>query len=1773
MTQEIEEGNPAIFGRLGIGKFKEYRDMVKKVFERIKNARAELRANIDKMVDQITSGNKVENLNDEEISMILPRLTDHFGPDYLASLLMETPILSDLSGKEYVLYQGVLWVPLDRFDIIRVATEKLFDAFDAKVGLSPRKAFGQVHQIDRNQKKFRKISAADSWKLVLQTIRNVNRLNAIVSQDPHFKDLAVYPTWTYSLRWEPDKEQLLIEGHPDEDLMLPASLMKPRAELRSDLKNFIRSVAISAMFTILYPLRNKASLFDTIIFFGFVFSLFGFVYTYVDHLFERATFHNDELQDDSLSRSELRHIVNAWLDGSDLMLTVDSVGPYRLDTAQDLVNALLRHQISSTNSGNGVVIHYSGKNTFVAWPWLSATPLKEAFRSELHPQLLLNKAAESTAKSELPSTRSELRTVQRETPTEFRSELRGFGVNPVTVEIVPVNQHGALEIKDAVNGSEEDFLLNYSMPNLAQNFATFLSLIIRVSGFKAEPIPIQYDAKDPSAQDPRAPKFDPTKLKIGISSDGAKPNRWFEVDLNLEAGLLKTKLEKLFNLQRFARGMKNAILSDESILLDQFHFSSDKQTLTLRRPGAPEEQWHFPTISVATENGDMVIKVDGQQMIWNERELTVHLVHSLQEFGFDAEKVTDRLAGEGIVLKRTGAALPKFIPEPWKRLQEFESLLKQFSPIRHDRAELRKINAITKENNWALDEYREGVLVLTYRNIEKLNAMSLDNIHELERMYGKVREIAVARKEKGLSTVLIERGLGSFHSAGADQDAFNKVLSEGGSEGIARFGREYSRVWSMKRKMWEELGVLSIAAISRPALGGGAEWPLESTLRMIDKGKGEMAQTEITLGLLGGAGAVVYLARLVGIANALLILLSGGRVPADVAYAIGWVDEIVDEGQVFTHALAVSDRYVEEVGSGKRFDDPKKWLQDWNPRAKANYSWEALRKIAVGSIEHRLVSGLYNQLKPLFDEAMPLAKEKGVEAIRTIFTDHAKAQLQKWIKGETQSSGESKNSIESKFQDLLLSILDVTFANVLPREIINRETGGKFTITRIQTTEATFRTVLQSLMGEDDEKHLTDVMYVFGPELAKHRKMGKVEFRRFKEPHNPQTGATFDINRMPKFEGAQPAGEEISIHVFGEATPGMVLDGIIRSGLFVPEVVEYFRKFVQDQKLFGSSNFDFDFRIPEGEGAQGIDLFNIKFRIPAVMPEVLTRLPQVNYTTIGKPDHPAVSVFHPRKPADTALLLSQISRLNRSSNLTNEADRKRDFDDTLVKLSRFGKHKLALIHQALGKDFVSVRPEEALAAFVVPDASFGGFSEPYDVSAAGEEVKVWMPQVTSHELPTRMRVEFVQPKTAKGVNAAQLKVKGPSFRYVALSVTSIEEFLAELKTNGIAYERLPRNQDPIENAKEGYFIQFIRLTESDEFFGVYSPKVQKTSEQFRNVQAKVDQLLDVIQREGIDLKQISETLVREGVSLESMLREVLRDAIQNHPHAGNLTQADIEAMIKRFFKSGLSGIEAVSFVSPKRIPVMKHASGVAGFIAKNRSQWPHAKVSYLIFSKDGAETALTQDPDLDQLGIAIALSPKYAATNTGTADQEEFFAKSLVPQLEFVRTVNESTRKEKPISLRGYLSNVWEASIDDIVKWIKIFHANGVKEIALSDTTGIATPKTIREVVEAVQNHPDIKDLKDLTFVLHLHDSGVGLANVLAGIQSGIRIFDSSIGNLGGSPFSDAQAGTSGRKPGNIGTEDLVFLLDALGVPNIISFSALLEATRFIESTTAVRLF
>jgi hydroxymethylglutaryl-CoA lyase len=267
-----------------------------------------------------------------------------------------------------------------------------------------------------------------------------------------------------------------------------------------------------------------------------------------------------------------------------------------------------------------------------------------------------------------------------------------------------------------------------------------------------------------------------------------------------------------------------------------------------------------------------------------------------------------------------------------------------------------------------------------------------------------------------------------------------------------------------------------------------------------------------------------------------------------------------------------------------------------------------------------------------------------------------------------------------------------------------------------------------------------------------------------------------------------------------------------------------------------------------------------------------------------------------------------------------------------------------------------------------------------------------------------------------------------------------------------------------------------------------------------------------------------------------------RDGLQNErvnvPTAGKIR------LIEALAETGLPRMEATSFVSPKWIPNLADAEDVLAGVKRRGG------VTYAALAPNlkGLERAVVSK--VDEIVIFMSASESHNQKNIN---------KSIGQALETYREV--AVRAQQAgLGLKAALSTCfgcpYEGDVDPaaVVKISEALIAMGVDEVGISDTTGMANPRQVYALVSRVAERIPLDKLS-----LHFHDTrGAGLANVLAGLQAGVTIYDGSVGGLGGCPYARGASG-------NIATEDLVHMLHEMGVETGVDLSKLIECAKLAQ--------
>jgi isopropylmalate/homocitrate/citramalate synthase len=271
-----------------------------------------------------------------------------------------------------------------------------------------------------------------------------------------------------------------------------------------------------------------------------------------------------------------------------------------------------------------------------------------------------------------------------------------------------------------------------------------------------------------------------------------------------------------------------------------------------------------------------------------------------------------------------------------------------------------------------------------------------------------------------------------------------------------------------------------------------------------------------------------------------------------------------------------------------------------------------------------------------------------------------------------------------------------------------------------------------------------------------------------------------------------------------------------------------------------------------------------------------------------------------------------------------------------------------------------------------------------------------------------------------------------------------------------------------------------------------------------------------------------------------------RDGLQNEPV---ILPASIKAeLINRLADAGLKTIEAGSFVSPKLVPQLADTAEVLARIERR------AGVCYpvLVPNMKGFDAAMVAG--VEEIAIFAAASEKFSEKNINC---------SIAESLERFAPVCAAALKRN-IRVRGYVSCVmgcpYQGKVEaaDVASLAGRLADLGCYEISLGDTVGVGTPGQAAKLVDAVAARVPVERL-----AAHFHDTrGQALANILAVMGRGIAVIDSAVAGLGGCPFA---ANTDNRAAGNVASEDVLYMLNGLGIDTGVDFDALVEAGRFVS--------
>ena len=270
-----------------------------------------------------------------------------------------------------------------------------------------------------------------------------------------------------------------------------------------------------------------------------------------------------------------------------------------------------------------------------------------------------------------------------------------------------------------------------------------------------------------------------------------------------------------------------------------------------------------------------------------------------------------------------------------------------------------------------------------------------------------------------------------------------------------------------------------------------------------------------------------------------------------------------------------------------------------------------------------------------------------------------------------------------------------------------------------------------------------------------------------------------------------------------------------------------------------------------------------------------------------------------------------------------------------------------------------------------------------------------------------------------------------------------------------------------------------------------------------------------------------------------------RDGLQNEKQTVDVA-VKIE-LVHRLQAAGLREIEVTSFVSPKWVPQMADNAAVLKGIARK----PGVRYSVLIPNTKGLDAALSAPRAEwpDEIVVFAAATEAFSQKNINC---------SIAESIERFRPVVDASRKHG-IKVRGAISVALgcpyqgEVSPDEVERVVRLIKEIGVDHCGIADTIGVGTPKRVQAVLERALRHYPLAEVSG-----HFHDTyGQAIGNVYASLEVGLFTFDASVAGLGGCPYAKGATG-------NVATEDVVYLLDGLGIETGVDLEKLFRAGQYV---------
>ena len=269
-----------------------------------------------------------------------------------------------------------------------------------------------------------------------------------------------------------------------------------------------------------------------------------------------------------------------------------------------------------------------------------------------------------------------------------------------------------------------------------------------------------------------------------------------------------------------------------------------------------------------------------------------------------------------------------------------------------------------------------------------------------------------------------------------------------------------------------------------------------------------------------------------------------------------------------------------------------------------------------------------------------------------------------------------------------------------------------------------------------------------------------------------------------------------------------------------------------------------------------------------------------------------------------------------------------------------------------------------------------------------------------------------------------------------------------------------------------------------------------------------------------------------------------RDGLQSEP--GVMPTAAKVEFIERLIDAGLRRLEVTSFVNPKKVPQMADAEQVLAGLNKR----PDVRYVGLVLNQKGFERAVAAG--CNEIGMAVVASDTFNRRNQGVGTEE-----SIAAWLEIAKAAHAAgVRPQVTVSAAFGCPFEGEIAVDRVIEVAKRVAEANPYEVAFADTIGVGVPSQVTEILGRAR-----EALPGVRLRAHFHNTrNTGLANAYAAVEAGVSALDSSAGGIGGCPFAPAATG-------NIPTEDLVYMLQRMGVSTGIDLDKLLATGEWLQQT------